>query len=87
VAAKRGGRAGLLNHVASQMLVRLRELRQFRFVVEFRFGHVEATDAIGRVGLDVGDAVDFLQGASDRGGAAPSRHVGHFESHQFEFGR
>lgn len=64
------------------MAVRCCQFLQLRLVVEVGIGHPERTGRIVRVGLDVFDAFDFGQIASDRGGALASEHVGYFERHQ-----
>ena len=69
------------------MAVGFRELCEFGFVVNVRIGNLEGTRSPRDVGLDITDALDFGQIASDRGGTAPSRHVGHFETDQCDIFR
>jgi hypothetical protein len=67
------------------MLIRLGKLRQFCLVVYVWAGQFEGALAIGNVRFDVGHAVNFFQIASDRGGAAASRHVGDAECDERQF--
>lgn len=79
--------ARLLDLVVSQARVCLREFCQLRLVVDVWFGHLEGTNAIWGVSFDIDNTIDFRQIASDRGGAAPSRHVWDFEGDQRELRR
>ncbi len=72
----------LLDLVVGQMGVGLGKFSQSREVVAVRLGNLKAAQTLGNVRLNFHDAVDFFQIASDRGGAAPSRHVRDFEGHQ-----
>ena len=73
---------GLLNLVVGQVFIRLRELNQFRLIIDVWIRHFEAADEFGRIGLDILDTVDLFQDAPDRGGTSSSHHVGHFERDQ-----
>jgi len=57
--------AGLLNDVVGEMRVGLGEFGQFRLVVDIRFGRSKTADALRGIRLDVGDAVDLFQRASN----------------------
>ena len=72
----------LQQFVAGDMRVGLGEFFELRLVVDVRFRELERAGAIGDVCFDFGHTVNLLQVASDRGGTAPSRHVGHFEFHE-----
>jgi hypothetical protein len=69
------------------VFVRLGELGQFRIVVDVGIGHFETAGPSADVCFDVGDAINFFQIASDRGGTATSDHVWDFEGHERELGR
>lgn len=75
----------LLDLVAGQFLVCLSVLFKLRLVVDVRLGHLERTKASRDIRFNVDHAVDLLQIASNRGGAAASRHVRDFQSDQREF--
>ena len=77
----------LLNFVFGQVAVRFGEFCQFHLVVAVGVRHFERANSILRVRLDIGDTINLLQIASDRGGAATSRHVGNFEADQGKIGR
>ena len=72
----------LLYFIVGQVTVRLGKLSQLRLIVHVRLRDFEAGCTLGDVGLDVDDAVNFLQIASDRGGAAGSCHIGDFKGHE-----
>ena len=61
------------------MRVGFRKLGKLRLIVDLCVLDSETTDAFACICLNIGDAVDFCQIASDRGGTAPSRHVRHFK--------
>ena len=48
-------------------------------VIKVRVSHAKTAREVACVSLDVGNAVNFSQIASDRGGASASRHVRNFE--------
>ena len=62
------------------MLVGLGVLGQLFQVLGIVRGHLETADRFVDVGLDLGDAFNLLQVASNRGGTTPSDHVGDFET-------
>lgn len=72
----------LLDCVLRQVAVRFRELCKFGFVVNVRIGNLKGTGSAGDVCLDIADASDFGQIASDRGGTATSVHVRYFQAHK-----
>ncbi len=72
---------GLLNLVASQLVVRLGELRQPRLIIHLRL-HFEGTSPAGHIRHNIDDPVNLLQIASNRGGTSASRHVGDCERNQ-----
>ena len=75
---------GLLYFVIGQMFIRLRELNQFRLIIDVWIRHFEAADFFDMVGLDLFDTINLFQDAPDRGGTSSSHHVGHFERDQCE---
>ena len=62
------------------MAVGFRELCKFGFVVNVGIRNFEGTRLTGNVGLDIADARDFSQIASDRGGTATSDHIRYFQA-------
>jgi hypothetical protein len=64
------------------MRVCLGQVGQFGLIVDVRFRQSKAAYTIARIRFNIGDTIDLLQGASDRGGTTSSGHVGDFERHQ-----
>ena len=62
------------------MRIGFRELLQLGLVVNAGIGKLEGAGTRRDVSLDITDARDFGQIASDRGGTGTSEHVGHFEA-------
>lgn len=63
------------------MRVGFGELSELRLIIDVGALDSETTRAASRIRLNIGDAFNFVQIASDRGGTTASRHVRHFEGH------